>query len=255
MKKTLLKIYYFGSLSKEATNKNQKLIRDSEWQAILPYIKVGDFLDVGCGAGYAMEMAAKAGCKVSGIDPDPGGHGVGREGSGFQVNATIIQGFAEKIGFQNKMFDTVYSSHVLEHVNSETQSLKEMCRVLKDDGVLIIGMPTNYIIRLGWISQILFTSHHKIVNLLFGKIIKVGRTNFRDLFIPPSHSFEGKSALYDLKYYKIDNWRKIISEEFEIVETLLPAYYPYPEYRQFFKLHKSPTKSSSVFFVCKKKSN
>jgi len=253
MKKFLLKLYYFGSLSKEATNVNQKLIRDTEWADVLPHIKKGNFLDVGCGAGYAMQMAQQAGCTVYGIDPDPGGHGVGRAGSGFAVDAKIIQGFAENIGFDSKMFDTIYSSHVLEHVNSETETLKEISRVMKDDGVLIIGMPTNYIIKLGWYASILFTTHHKIVNLLFGRFINAGKTNFRDLFVPPSHSYSGKTALYDLKYYTIENWKKIVGAEFNIRETLTPAYYPYPEYFQFFKLHKSPTKSSSVFFVCTKK--
>jgi SAM-dependent methyltransferase len=253
MKKILLKIYYLGSLSKEEINRNQKIIRDAEWADILPYLKKGNFLDVGCGAGYAMQMAKNEGCTVYGIDPDPGGHGVGREGSGYKVDAKVIQGFAEQIGFDSKMFDTVYSSHVLEHVNSETKSLKEMARVLKDDGTLIIGMPTNHIIKMGWVAQLLFTTHHKIINLLFGKFIKVGKTNFIDIFVPPSHSYEGKTAWYDLSYYTVDNWKKIVSAEFDITETLLPAYYPYPDYFQFFKLYKSKTKSSSVFFVCRKK--
>ena len=51
MKQLLLKLYYFGNLSKEETNKNQMLIRDAEWSAIEPYIRKGNFLDVGCGAG------------------------------------------------------------------------------------------------------------------------------------------------------------------------------------------------------------
>jgi ubiquinone/menaquinone biosynthesis C-methylase UbiE len=253
MKQLLLKLYYFGNLSKEETNKNQMLIRDTEWSAIEPYIRKGNFLDVGCGAGYSMKKAQEYGCKSYGIDPNPGGHGVGREGSGFQVNVDIKQGFAEKIDFNSQMFDTVYSSHVLEHVNSEQESLREMSRVLKDDGVLIIGMPTNFIVKWGWIAQTLLMTHQKVVNLLFGRFINTGKTTFREIFIPNSHSHAGKTAWFDLKYYKIENWKKIVSSEFDIVETLLPAYYPYPEFYQFFKLYKSETKGSSVFFICKKK--
>ena len=253
MKEFLLKLYYLGTHNKETTNYYQKIIRDSEWNSIEPYIKTGTFLDVGCGAGYAMQKAQELGCKSFGIDPDPGGHGVGRIGSGYKVDANVIQGFAEKIGFDDNMFDTVYSSHVLEHVNSETQSLQEMARVMKNDGILIIGMPTNFIIKLGWLAQILFTTHHKIVNILFKPFIKVGKTKLIDIIVPPSHSYSGKTALYDLKYYTVKNWRKIIAAEFDIVETILPAYYPYPEYWQFFKLYKSETKSSSVFFICKKR--
>jgi hypothetical protein len=114
-------------------------------------------------------------------------------------------------------------------------------------------MPTNYIIRWGWIAQMLLTTHQKLVNLLLSPFIKTGKTSFRELFIPNSHSHANKTALFDLKYYKIENWKKIVSSEFEVLETLLPAYYPYPEYYQFFKLYKSETKSSSVFFICRKK--
>ena len=44
--------------------------------------------------------------------------------------------------------------------------------------------------------------------------------------------------MYDLKHYKINNWKKIVSGEFRIVETKLPALYPYPDYLQLFKMKK-----------------
>jgi len=57
LKNSLIKIYNWPFLSKEETNTNQKKIRDIEWDAIATFIKKGDFLDVGCGAGYAMKKA------------------------------------------------------------------------------------------------------------------------------------------------------------------------------------------------------
>jgi len=57
LKSTLLKIYNYPLLTKEKTNENQKKIRDIEWEAVKAFIRAGKFLDVGCGAGYAMQRA------------------------------------------------------------------------------------------------------------------------------------------------------------------------------------------------------
>jgi ubiquinone/menaquinone biosynthesis C-methylase UbiE len=255
MKKILLKIYYWSLLSKEKTNQNQKHIRDVEWKAIAPFIKNGLFLDVGCGAGYSMERAkSEAGCVAYGIDPEPGAHGVGRSGSNYTVEAgEIKKAFAENIPFDTSMFDTVYSSHVLEHVNSEKQSLKEMERVLKDDGILIIGMPTASMAFINMVSSWLFTTHFKMVNLLLSPFIKTGKTRWWELFFPVSHSSESKTVFSDLRQYRSSRWKKAISEVFEVTHELHPMLYPYPEYIQWFKARQNSKISSSVFFICRKK--
>ena len=255
MKKKLLEIYTYPILSKEIANHYQKTARDIEWNGVKEFINKGKFLDVGCGAGYSMQKAQEElNCEVFGIDPDPFGHGVGRRESNFEIDIENIKtAFSENIPFEDSSFDTVYSSHVLEHVNSEIDSLKEMKRVLKDDGVLIIGMPTASMAYVNWFTQLLFTTHIKIVSVLFGRFINTGKYRWWEIFVPVSHSFSNKSLLYDVKHYKVKNWKSIISKEFKIQQTILPALYPFPEYRQFFKLRKSSKFSSSVFFICKKK--
>lgn len=255
LKSTLLKLYNFPILSKEKTNENQKRIRDLEWDAVKPFIQSGKFLDVGCGAGYAMQRAQEdAKCESFGIDPDPMGHGVGRTGSNFAVKAENIQkAFAENIPFESEMFDTVYSSHVLEHVNDEIKSLQEMHRVLKADGVLIIGMPTASMAAVNWVSNLMFTTHHRFVNFFFAPFINTTKTNFKELFVPRSHSKEGSTLLFDLKHYKVSNWQKTVEQVFEVKQVLLPGLYPYPEMLQWFSIKQSKSYSSSVFFVCKKK--
>ena len=255
LKSTLLKIYNFPLLSKEKTNENQKKIRDVEWDAVKPFIKSGKFLDVGCGAGYAMQRAQEdTGSEAFGIDPDPMGHGVGRQGSNFKVKAENIQkAFAEAIPFNDGMFDTVYSSHVLEHVNDEIKSLQEMSRVLKNNGVLIIGMPTASMAAINWVTNAIFTTHHRFVNFFFSPFINTTKTSFSELFIPKSHSKEGSTLLFDLKSYKVKRWEQVVSQVFNVQKIILPALYPYPEMRQWFGMKKSSKYSSSVFFVCVKK--
>ncbi len=255
IKSKLLKLYYITYLSKEETNLNQKKIRDVEWEAIKPFIKSGVFLDVGCGAGYAMQRAQEdARCEAYGIDPDPMGHGVGRIGSNFKVKAENIQkAFAEQIPFTDNFFDTVYSSHVLEHVNDELKSLQEMNRVLKPDGTLIIGMPTAAMALINWVSHIMFTTHHRFVNFFFSPFISTTKTSFKELFVPRSHSKEGSTLLFDLKAYKVKRWHHAVEQVFDVQKVILPALYPYPEMRQWFKMRKNTKYSSSVFFICTKK--
>jgi hypothetical protein len=135
----------------------------------------------------------------------------------------------------------------------KVESLKEMKRVLKNDGTLIIGMPTNHMAFINLINSTFFTPHQRLVNFFLSPFIKTGKITFRELFIPNSHSHQNKTVFFDLKKYRISNWKKIIEQEFEVLETIKPVFYPYPESVQWFKFRKNHKFTSSVFFVCKKK--
>ena len=233
----------------------QQIIRDSEWEKIASHIpKNSKFLDVGCGAGYSLMRASQdLNCEVNGIDADPGSHGVGRFVKDMVKTVPIKQGFAENLPYANGTFDVVYSSHVLEHVNDEAKALAEMKRVLKKDGVLIIGMPTSSMAALNYLSQFIFTTHIKIYEL-FRNIFSVNPLkSFIKIFRINSHSYpRAKSIWYDLFHYRIGKWKKTIEREFRVKSAIKPCFYPYPDYPQLFKLHKSKIFSSSVFFICQK---
>jgi len=250
------KIIYATISSKEKVEKHQQIIRDSEWAQIENHIaKKSKLLDVGCGAGYSLMRATQdLDCKAVGIDPDPGAHGVGRFVEDLVNNVPIKQGFAEDLPFADDSFDVVYSSHVLEHVNDEVKALDEMRRVLKKNGVLIIGMPTSNMAILNYISQILFTTHIKIYELLRNLFSENPIKNLIKIFRINSHSYpRANSIWYDIIHYRIKAWKKTISKRFEIIKVIKPCLYPYPDYPQLFKLHKNNFFSSSVFFICSKK--
>jgi SAM-dependent methyltransferase len=256
LKNWLLKGYNWPYVPIAIRDQRQEFVRDFEWNSIKPFIKPGNFLDVGCGAGYAMKRAqTDFNCVTSGIDPEPGAHGVGRLGNNYMDSLNIVKGFSENLPYANGTFDTVYSSHVLEHVNNVSQTLKEMNRVLKDDGVLIIGMPTATMAFLNGVTRYILTTHHRIINFFFSNVITTGKGTFKEIFLPPSHSHPGRSFIFDMGYYKVTNWKKMLESEFTVNQTLLPLLYCYPEFRQFFKPIKTNGFSSSVIFVCSKKIN
>jgi len=256
MIKILKKAFWFPFSSKIQIEKYQKDIRDIEWESFKQYITPNaSFLDVGCGSGDNMNRAnIELGCTVRGIDPSPGSHGVGRFSAEKITYPNIVQGSAEKIPYNDKEFDIVFCSHVLEHVESESKSLNEISRVLKKDGTLIIGMPTASMALIAIFSHYIFTTH---VNLLFfiksiGKKEMIAR--FIHIFIPASHSIPNhKYAFYDLHHYRIKNWKKTIAEKFIIQEIITPCLYPYPDFRPWFPKMRMKGISSSVFFICKKK--
>jgi len=256
MIKILKKAFWFPFSSKIQIEKYQKDIRDIEWNSFKKHIANGlNFLDVGCGAGDNLNRAkTELNCKVIGIDPSPGSHGVGRFTENKANEIKIIQGTAEDLPFKNEEFDIVFCSHVLEHVTNQAMSLSEINRVLKKDGVIIIGMPTASMAIIAFISHYLLTTH---INLLFflksiGKKEMINR--LIHLFIPASHSMPNHKFIgYDLLNYRISKWEKIVGSEFSIIETITPCLYPYPDYVQWFPKMKLRGYSSSVFFICKKK--
>jgi ubiquinone/menaquinone biosynthesis C-methylase UbiE len=256
MIKILKKTFWFPFSSNNQIEKYQKEIRDIEWSAFKKYIlKETKFLDVGCGSGDNLTRAkVEFNCQVIGIDPLPGAHGVGRYSENVTKEVQIIQGNAEKLPFQNEEFDIVFCSHVLEHVINKTKSLSEMNRVLKKDGVLIIGMPTATMAIISILSHYLFTTHVNIMFLFKNLFTKEVFKRFIHILIPISHSYPNhRFVSYDLLAYRIKHWEKIIKKEFEIKETLTPCLYPYPDFIQWFPKKSIKGFSSSVFFICKKK--
>ena len=92
----------------------------------------GKTLDIGCGLG---EFVKKNG---SGIDPNP--YCVNYcKGKGLDVKT----GKAERIPYKDKTFDSVFCLCVLEHLKKPEQSVKEMARVLKPKGKLVLIVPTE----------------------------------------------------------------------------------------------------------------
>tara|TARA_B100001287_G_scaffold72444_1_gene60075 strand:- start:8005 stop:8778 length:774 start_codon:yes stop_codon:yes gene_type:complete len=255
LKYILSKIFWHPYSDKEKIERFQKIIRDNEWSELAKYIpKKSNFLDVGCGSGDNMFKAKKElHCTVQGVDPNPGNHGVGRYSSEKYLK-NIKKGVSENLPYPDKNFDVVFCSHVLEHVANENKCLKEMKRVAKDNGILIIGMPTALMSWIGLFSSYLFTTHTKLLNTIKSVGKQTFFINLRTIFLPNSHSYpRAKTILYDLYYYRTSNWRRIVSKEFCIEKTLKPFLYPYPDFIQIFKIRKSNLGSSSVFFICKKK--
>lgn len=96
------------------------------------------FLDVGCSTGGVLRLAATLGFQVAGLDY-----------SHWAVEHCAKLGFTTREGSligqwkESELFDIIHCSHTIEHVPDPVAYLKEMHRLLKPSGHLMLACP-NY---------------------------------------------------------------------------------------------------------------
>jgi SAM-dependent methyltransferase len=108
------------------------------------------YLDVGCGAGLAVQMADALGAKASGIDASEGLLAIARERTSA---ADIRQGDLEELPFGDGGFDLVTGFNSFQYAGNPTVALREAARVAEPNGQIVIvtwgepeGMPAVSVI-------------------------------------------------------------------------------------------------------------
>jgi ubiquinone biosynthesis O-methyltransferase len=97
-------------------------------------------LDAGCGDGALVCAMASRGADVSGVDPDPAMLAAARsraEKAGLR--ATFLEDRVERLPFPDASFDVVTSVTVLCFVPDTAGAVREMARVLRPGGRLVLG--------------------------------------------------------------------------------------------------------------------
>jgi 2-polyprenyl-3-methyl-5-hydroxy-6-metoxy-1,4-benzoquinol methylase len=108
------------------------------------YKQSGRLLDVGSGGGFFLKHARDHGYTPYGVEVDEDGCVVARRHGGLN----IVHGTISQAQFENDFFDVVTILNVLEHIDSPSDLLNEVRRVLKPDGLLVVSVP-NLIFGLG----------------------------------------------------------------------------------------------------------
>ncbi|RMH58649.1 MAG: class I SAM-dependent methyltransferase [Candidatus Hydrogenedentota bacterium] len=102
----------------------------------------GKVLDVGCGPGALAEDVVERGGKWIGIDFAEGMLQTARDHLRKKGVAVVVaRAAAEMLPFRARQFDTVVAAGVLEYLPGYRGALREMKRVLRSGGRLILSMP------------------------------------------------------------------------------------------------------------------
>lgn len=97
-------------------------------------------LDVGCGDGELICAAAARGALVAGVDADPAMLAAARlRMAQAGLEAIVRAGRVEELPFPDASFDVVASVAVLCFVGDAGRAVREMARVLRPGGRLVIG--------------------------------------------------------------------------------------------------------------------
>jgi SAM-dependent methyltransferase len=98
--------------------------------------KRGKLLELGVGSGETLKKFIECGWSAEGLDFDPKAVKACAD-----IGLNVRGGDLEAQNFEDESFDAIFSSHVLEHVPSPLELMKESLRVLKKGGVFVAVTP------------------------------------------------------------------------------------------------------------------
>lgn len=98
-------------------------------------------LDVGCGIGYYIERLKQFDKNINlcGIEYDYKSLKYAKK----RINVNFIQAEGTRIPFKDNAFDTILSVSVMEHIEDDENMVKEMVRVCKKGGQIIVSVPSK----------------------------------------------------------------------------------------------------------------
>ncbi|MEM2131444.1 MAG: class I SAM-dependent methyltransferase [Candidatus Woesearchaeota archaeon] len=151
-------------------------------------------LDIGVGNREKTKRYVELGFEVYGVDVHL------EEGIDLDIEIKFIDINKDNFPFQNNFFDVVVCTEVFEHLEDYHNSLKEISRIIKKNGLLIVSMPN--------VSSLL-----QRINFLF-------KAEFRKFEMPPEkyghinpiplYILKNRIETFGFKIIKISYIRNII---------------------------------------------
>lgn len=100
----------------------------------------GRLLDVGCGTGFIIHLAADLFKKIDGVDITPA---MMEQVDRSKGDITLTRSPAEKLPFADNTFDAASAYSFLDHLEDYRLVLKEVARVLKPGGEFYVDLVPN----------------------------------------------------------------------------------------------------------------
>ena len=96
----------------------------------------GTILDLGCGSGWFLDSMRSRGWKTYGVEISEQAAALGKS-RGLQICCGTLQ----DAQFSPELFDYVRANHSFEHISCPNETLREIHRILRPKGKLLIGVP------------------------------------------------------------------------------------------------------------------
>lgn len=135
---------------------------------MLPAKAGQSLLDVGCGSGRLLRDAADMGLHVSGVDISEVGLAQARS---RVPDADLRVARAEELPFADGSYDLVSCTGSLEHVSDIARAVREMSRVTKPSGRVLVVVPNSrfMFVFVTHLQQRLFPDRSQPVERLAGR--------------------------------------------------------------------------------------
>jgi 2-polyprenyl-3-methyl-5-hydroxy-6-metoxy-1,4-benzoquinol methylase len=104
-----------------------------------PYKHGGRLLDLGCAVGVFLSLAKEEGWEVCGVDVSEYAISCAKKHCEAEVHA----GELADIGFPDASFDVITMWDVVEHFDRPGETLREVHRILKEDGIILLDTPNE----------------------------------------------------------------------------------------------------------------
>jgi ubiquinone/menaquinone biosynthesis C-methylase UbiE len=158
------------------------------------------FLDLGCGTGFTSKLLSDENLNVVGLDISE--HFIKSKKYYESDKLNYIVGDLTLLPFQNGSFDIVGSNDVIEHILDVDKALKEMIRVVKPNGKIIIVSPN----LLSPIRPLLALLKKEDIHLYDNSRLKAALAIFRNIYYIISKQLSSKVNFID-RQPRLENFR------------------------------------------------
>lgn len=111
-------------------------------------------LDIGCGTGSNFKILRALGFNVIGLDQSIYALSLIKK----KINFLLINGDLNKLPTQSNSTGIIIAMDILEHLEDDSNGIKEICRTLKKGGILILTVPAFGFL---WGIQDVVTGHKR----------------------------------------------------------------------------------------------
>jgi len=133
---------YYSEYEKNTPDGHSFRVRADRILEMVPSVKGGAVLDVGCGPGIIFKSLKKKGYDtVHGIDVSPEMVAACKERYKSDPDIHIFVGDVENIDVPNNTYDLIIAMGLVEYLEEDSKALSEISRILKPGGVALITYP------------------------------------------------------------------------------------------------------------------